>query len=53
MNEIKLKHLDISCYEYTLKNGLEVILIPFKNKKKYIKLSGYVWEDKVNGEKET
>lgn len=35
MNEIKLKHLDISCYEYTLKNGLEVILIPFKNKKKY------------------
>ena len=35
MKEIKLKGLDISAYTETLKNGLEIYLIPYENKKNY------------------
>lgn len=35
MKEIKLKGLDISCFREKLKNGLEVILLPYENKKNY------------------
>ena len=35
MKEIKLKGLDISCYTDTLDNGLEIIMLPYKNKKNY------------------
>lgn len=35
MKEIKLKGLDLSSYVETLDNGLEVVLIPFKDKKNY------------------
>lgn len=35
MKEIKLKGLDISCYTEKLKNGLEVILVPYSDKKNY------------------
>ena len=35
MKEIKLKGLDLSCYTETLKNGLEVVLVPYKDKKNY------------------
>ena len=35
MKEIKLKGLDISAYNETLKNGLEIYLIPYENKKNY------------------
>ena len=37
MKEIKLKGLDISAYTETLKNGLEIYLIPYENKKNYEK----------------
>lgn len=35
MKEIKLKGLDISCFTETLENGLEVIFVPYENKKNY------------------
>ncbi len=35
MKEIKLKKLDVSCYEEDLANGLKVVLLPFMNKKNY------------------
>ena len=35
MKEIKLKGLDISCYRETLDNGLEIIMLPYSNKKNY------------------
>ncbi len=35
MKEIKLKGLDLSVFKETLDNGLEVIFIPYKNKKNY------------------
>lgn len=35
MKEIKLKGLDISCYTDVLDNGLEVIMLPYENKKNY------------------
>lgn len=35
MKEIKLKGLDISCYTETLNNGLNVIMLPYENKKNY------------------
>lgn len=35
MKEIKLKGLDISCYRETLDNGLNVIMLPYSNKKNY------------------
>lgn len=35
MKEIKLKGMDISAYTETLDNGLEVILIPYSDKKNY------------------
>ncbi len=35
MKEIKLKNLDVSCYEEDLDNGLKVVLLPFSNKKNY------------------
>ncbi len=35
MKEIKLKGLDLSSYVETLDNGLEVIYVPFKDKKNY------------------
>lgn len=35
MKEIKLKGLDINCYTEKLDNGLEVIMVPFANKKNY------------------
>ena len=33
MKEIKLKGMDISAYTETLDNGLDVILIPYSDKK--------------------
>ena len=33
MKEIKLKGLDISCFTEKLDNGLEVIMLPYSNKK--------------------
>ena len=35
MKEIKLKGLDLTSYVETLDNGLEVIYVPFKDKKNY------------------
>lgn len=35
MKEIKLKGLDLNCYTEKLDNGLEVIMVPFSNKKNY------------------
>ncbi len=35
MKEIKLKGLDISCYTETLDNGLNIIFLPYENKKNY------------------
>ena len=35
MKEIVLEGLDISCYCEKLKNGLEVIMLPYSNKKNY------------------
>ncbi len=35
MKEIKLKGLDISCYTDKLKNGLDIIFVPYDNKKNY------------------
>ena len=35
MREIKLNGLDISAYNETLDNGLEVFLLPYENKKNY------------------
>lgn len=35
MKKINLKGLDVSCYKEVLKNGLEVFLIPYENKKNY------------------
>jgi len=35
MKEIKLKGLDISCYTEKFKNGLEIILVPYSDKKNY------------------
>lgn len=35
MKKINLKGLDISCYTETLKNGLEVVLVPYDDKKNY------------------
>lgn len=35
MKEIKLKGLDLNCYTEKLDNGLEVIMVPFTNKKNY------------------
>lgn len=35
MKEIKLKGLDISAYTETLKNGLDVVFIPYADKKNY------------------
>ena len=35
MKEIKLNGLDISCYFEKLDNGLEVIMLPYSNKKNY------------------
>ena len=35
MKEIKLNGLDMSCYRETLDNGLEVIMLPYTNKKNY------------------
>lgn len=35
MKKISLKKLDINCYLETLKNRLEIILIPYKSKKDY------------------
>ena len=35
MKEIKLKGLDISCYTEKFKNGFEVILVPYSDKKNY------------------
>lgn len=35
MKEISLKGLDQNCFIETLKNGLEVVMIPFKDKKNY------------------
>lgn len=35
MKEIKLKDLDQNCYTQTLKNGLNIILIPYTDKKNY------------------
>ena len=35
MKEIILKGLDQNCYVETLKNGLDIILVPYQNKKSY------------------
>ena len=35
MKKIELKKLDMDCYLETLKNGLEVILVPYEDKKDY------------------
>ena len=35
MKEIKLKKLDVSCFEENLENGLKIVLLPFPNKKNY------------------
>ena len=35
MKEINLKGLDISCYTEKLDNGLDVIMLPYSNKKNY------------------
>ena len=35
MREIKLNGLDIACYRETLDNGLDVIMVPYTNKKNY------------------
>lgn len=35
MKKIDLKGLDISCYTEKLSNGLEIFMIPYKNKKNY------------------
>ena len=35
MKEIKLKKLDVSCFEEDLDNGLKIVLLPFLNKKNY------------------
>ncbi len=35
MKEIKLEGLDINCYTEKLANGLEVIMLPYANKKNY------------------
>lgn len=35
MREIKLTGLDISCYREKLDNGLEIIMLPYTNKKNY------------------
>ena len=35
MKKVELKKLDINCYLETLENGLEVILIPYEDKKDY------------------
>ncbi len=35
MKEISLKGLDQNCFIETLKNGLEIIMIPYKDKKNY------------------
>ena len=35
MRKVELKKLDINCYLETLENGLEVILIPYEDKKDY------------------
>ena len=35
MKEIKLKGLDMSCYRETLDNGLQIIMLPYVNKKNY------------------
>ena len=35
MREIKLDGLDMSCYLERLDNGLEVIMLPYTNKKNY------------------
>lgn len=35
MKEIRLNGLDMNCYRETLDNGLEVIMLPYENKKNY------------------
>ena len=35
MKKIDLKNLDVSIYTETLKNGLEIYLVPFEDKKRY------------------
>lgn len=35
MKEIKLEGLDLNCYVEKLDNGLEVIMVPYTNKKNY------------------
>ena len=35
MKEIKLNGLDMTCYRETLDNGLEIIMLPYTNKKNY------------------
>lgn len=35
MKEIKLKKLDVTCYEEDLSNGLKIVMLPFLNKKNY------------------
>lgn len=35
MNKIELKGLDISCFQEKLSNGLEIFMLPYKNKKNY------------------
>ena len=35
MKEISLKGLDQNCFIETLKNGLEIVMIPYKDKKNY------------------
>lgn len=35
MKEVKLKGLDQTCYLATLKNNLDIILVPYENKKNY------------------
>ncbi len=35
MKEVKLKGLDQTCYLSTLKNNLDIILVPYENKKNY------------------
>lgn len=35
MKEVKLKGLDQNCYLETLKNGLDIVLVPYENKKNY------------------
>ena len=35
MKTLKLKGLDMSCFTETLENGLEIIFVPYENKKNY------------------